>query len=117
VHFMSNQFGLILSFLFLTIFISFSNEMINYQSFSTIFDAQTTQIFNYVQKNGYNETIIQEYCIQYQFNNVKHQSSVDNLFEHHTIIFTKNYRSISSFENIFNKTITKKLEIFRKVGI
>lgn len=114
---MSNQFGIILSFLFLMIFISFSSEIIHYQEFSTIFDAQTTQIFNYVQKNGYNENIIQKYCIQYKCSNIEHHLIIENYFEHHTLILTKDYQSISSFENLFNKKITKKLEIFRKVGM
>ena len=95
---MSNQFGLILSFLFLTIFVSFTKEIFQYQSFSIIFDHQAIQITQEIQKNGYDEDVIDEYTTHY---------------EHHTLTFYKKYQS-TSWNEIFDKTISRTYEIFRR---
>lgn len=110
---MSNQFGLILSFLFLTIFVSFTKEIFQYQSFSIIFDHQAIQITQEIQKNGYHEDVINEYTTQYQFLSYQHELIIEGYYEHHTLTFYKKYQS-TSWNEIFDKTISRTYEIFRR---
>ena len=109
---MSNQFGLILSFIFLSIFLTLSSEIISYQSFATTFDNQSIHIVNYIQKSGWNDQNVKDYCEKYEFESYEHKSEYIDNYIHHTIIFNKEYNS--KIDDSYDKIVTRKYEIFKK---
>ena len=58
---MSNQVGLLLSFVFLSFFIIFSGEILAYQQTSAKTLAMTTQIALYVEKYGYSQEELDDF--------------------------------------------------------
>ncbi len=110
---MSHQFSLILSFLFLALFVNVTKEIFQYQSFSIVFDHQAIQITQEIQENGYDEKTIKEYTQHYQFLSFHHEMSLEDYYEHHTITFTKQYHS-TSWNELFDKTVQRTYEIFRR---
>ena len=110
---MSNQFGLILSFIFLSLFIGMTKELFSYQSFITIFDNQAIQIVQEIQKNGYQKETIDEYANKYNFIDFNHQLKMENYYEHHIITIKKKFKS-QWLNNILDKEVIRKFEIYRR---
>ena len=109
---MSNQIGIILSFLFLSFYISFSNELLNYQKFVSIFNLQANQVAYIVQENGtINE---KEYLNAYKFKSIKLTITKDDYFHIYELTIITNYESISELYSFLNKDIVNSYIIFSR---
>ncbi len=111
---MSNQIGLILSFLFLSIFLGVCSDIFAYQSFETTFNTQTLNIVNYIQKNGYTQSEIKSFVEQYDIDEFNIERTLQDYCYHYKILFVKNYDSKLFIDGAFDRKITKKYEIFQK---
>lgn len=112
---MSNQVGLMLSFIFLAFFIIFSSETIEYQNKTALALAKTNNIAIYIQENGYDETDESlnkqlSYFLSYEI--YKEESKNDFVAYH--ITTKQNYSSFSNIFDYLNKEIVCKLTIYRK---
>lgn len=109
---MSNQIGLILSFLFLSIFISFTNEIIHYQTFVSTFQLQANQAAYLLQKDGIiNETTFKK---EYGFKTIHYDYTKKTNYYLYTLTITKEYSAISDLYQFLNKDIVNTYQIYRK---
>lgn len=112
---MSNQVGLMLSFIFLAFFIVFSSEIISYQQFSAICLSKTSNVAIYIQNNGYKEydqDLLEqlEYFESYEI--VKENAS--NGFVAYHLSTTNEYTSFTEMFSYLNQDVICELTVYRK---
>lgn len=113
---MSNQIGLMLSSLFLVIFLIFSGEIISCQTISAKAMTQTEQIGLYIQKNGYSLediNLINKDKYFRKVNVVINRDRVNRMY-YYTITTYKDYYSFSNIFSFMDKTIKCKVTVCLK---
>lgn len=113
---MSNQIGLMLSSLFLVIFLIFSGEIISCQTVTAKAMAQTEQFGLYVQRNGYDlEELVQMNKDKYfkKINVLVSRDRTTNMY-YYTISTYKDYHSFSKIFSFMDRTITCKVTVCLK---
>ena len=112
---MSNQVGLILSFIFLSFFIIFSGETIAYQTMSAQCLSKTNNIAIYIQKYGYenndhNLTVLLE---EFDKHEIRYEHNADG-FIAYTIKTYDTYTPFSTIFDYFSFQITSEITVYRK---
>ena len=112
---MSNQVGLILSFIFLSFFIIFSAETISYQNLSAKCMSLTNNIAIYIQKNGYEvtDTSLNEQLQYFDSYNINKEEKEEG-YVAYTIKTIDTYTPFSSLFDYFENTITSEITVYRK---
>lgn len=112
---MSNQIGLMLSFIFLAFFIIFSSETISYQQTTAKAMAQTNYIAVYIQENGYDE---EDIVLLNQLNNFTDYeitySTANNNFVAYHITTKKKYIAFSEIFEYMSTDIVCEMIVYRK---
>ena len=113
---MSNQIGLLLSFVFLSFFIVLSGEILAYQQTSAKTLAITTQLALHVEKNGYQEEEIQQFEYFNYLDEINITSSIEGLdgYVRYDIQVSKQYTAFSSIYDYLNQDIVCTMTVYRK---
>ena len=113
---MSNQIGLLLSFVFLSFFIILSGEILAYQQTSAKTLAMTTQIALQVEKNGYEEEKLEEFEYYKFLDEINITSSINDVdgYVKYEIVTSKKYTAFSSLYDYLNQDIVCKMSVYRK---
>ncbi len=113
---MSNNFGLMLSMIFLSLFIVLSGEIISYQQTSAIAMSKTSIIASFIERNGYNEITINNLEVTKYFD--RFEMNIDRNVEtgiaNYCLTTYKQYNAISKVYSFFSGEITCELVICRK---
>ena len=114
---MSNHFGLMLSFIFLSFFIVLSGEILAYQQTTSKTLSLTTQIALHIEKNGYEESEINNFEYVSYFDTLTivevNEKEIDGYIKYE-IIGHKKYNSFSNIYDYFNQDIVCKMSVYRK---
>ena len=112
---MSNQVGLILSFIFLSFFIVFSGEIISYQRFSATCLSKTNHIALYIQKNGYDidDNLLIEQLDYFDEYLISSEDKENGFIAYH-LSTTTEYEAFSSMFEFLSKDVSFQLTIYRK---
>jgi hypothetical protein len=114
---MSNHFGLMLSFIFLSFFIVLSGEILAYQQTTSKTLSLTTQVALHIEKNGYDENVVNEFSYISYFDDltvIKVDDEDLNGYHRYDIIGYKKYNSFSNIYDYFNQDIVCKMSVYRK---
>jgi hypothetical protein len=113
---MSNQIGLLLSFVFLSFFIILSGEILAYQQTSAKTFAMTTQIALHVEKHGYSEEELENLEFLEYLDEINVTSSINELdgYVKYDITVSKQYNAFSSMYDYLNQDIVCKMSVYRK---
>ena len=114
---MSNQIGLMISSIFLAIFIIFSGEIIACQTISAKAMTATEQIGLYVQKNGFYRGLLDDVDKEGLFTDIKISTKrdADNKIYYYTITTYKEYSSFSNIFNFMDRTIVCNITVCKKM--
>lgn len=112
---MSNQVGLILSFIFLSVFILLSGEVIAYQQVSAKSMSYLNEIAIYIQNYGYDEKEIEslspyQYFEKVEINIIENK----NYYVTYKLIAYKEYEYATKFLNYGFDDIVCNLNVTRK---
>ena len=110
---MSNQIGLMLSFILLTLLILFSGELISYQTFNSTLIADTAQFAHILEKQGYDERMVDYAPLEYNFYSVDVDYSVEDGIEIMKITTARHYNSITKAYNFFEREVYCHMTIYR----
>lgn len=115
---MSNQFGLMLTFIFLSIFIVFSGEILSYQNTTAKTINLTNQLAICIQENGYNQEELEAmgYTDYFDSYNVITRIDINNGFLLYNITTKKTYHQFSNLTIFKQKDIVCKMSVCRKDG-
>ena len=114
---MSNHFGLMLSLIFLSLFIVFSGEVLAYQQNSAKVIANSNQIAIYLEQNGlsnYDEFYELEALRYFNGCSVDYKKDTTNHITTYTLVTRKKYTSFSKIYSFMSKDIMCKIIICRK---
>lgn len=113
---MSNQIGLLLSFVFLSFFIILSGELIAYQQTSAKAFSMTTQIAIHVEKHGYSQDELDDFIYTNYLDEINITSSIDELdgYVRYDIVTSKKYNAFSTLYDYLNQDIVCKMSVYRK---
>lgn len=114
---MSNQIGLMISSIFLAIFIIFSGEIIAYQKINAKAMTATEQIGLYVQKNGFYRGLLDDVDKEEFFTDIKISTKRDgtNKIYYYTVTTYKEYNSISNIFSFMDQTIICNITVCKKM--
>ena len=114
---MSNQISLMLSSIFLAIFILFSGEIILSQTMNAKAMAQTEQIGLYLQKNGFYRGLLDDVNKDNKFLDIEVKTVRDrvNGIYYYTITTYKEYDSLTKMFDFMDKTIVCEIAVCQKM--
>lgn len=113
---MSNNFSLMLSLIFLSLFILFSGEVVIYQQTVSKTLAITNDLAIFIEKNGYEEDVINELDSVNYFTtvNVDAKRSMTSGITTYKLTTTKDYKAMSSIYSFMSQTIVCNITVYRK---
>lgn len=113
---MSNNFSLMLSLIFLSLFILFSGEVAIYQQTVSKTLAMTNDLAVYIEKNGYDEDVISEFDYINYFTalDVDVKTSISSGITTYKLTTKKDYKAMSSIYSFMSQTIVCNITVYRK---
>lgn len=113
---MSNQVGLMLTFLFLGFFLAFSGDLFAYQQTAAKAMSQTTQLAVYLQSYGYNASEISKTELVQYFDkyNISPSKNYAEGYQIYYVTTKKTYHSFTKLNTFFKDEIVCQVCICRK---